>query len=46
MLSKKMTRKSRRRFGSKPKLGEFAPQVRIVDGYYDLDTGKVEWTAK
>ena len=27
-------------------LGELAPQVRIVDGYYDLDTGKVEWTAK
>jgi carbonic anhydrase len=27
-------------------LGELAPQVRIVEGYYDLDTGKVEWTAK
>jgi len=27
-------------------LGEFASQVRIVEGYYDLDTGKVEWTAK
>ena len=26
-------------------LGELAPQVRIVEGYYDLDTGKVEWTA-
>jgi carbonic anhydrase len=24
-------------------LGEFASQVRIVEGYYDLDTGKVEW---
>ncbi len=24
-------------------LGEFAPQVRIVTGYYHLDTGKVEW---
>jgi hypothetical protein len=21
-------------------------QVRVVDGYYDLDTGKVEWSAK
>ena len=27
-------------------LGEFAPQVRVVEGYYDLDTGKVEWGAK
>ena len=27
-------------------LGELASQVRIVEGYYDLDTGKVEWTAK
>jgi carbonic anhydrase len=27
-------------------LGELAPQVRVVEGYYDLDTGKVEWTAK
>jgi carbonic anhydrase len=27
-------------------LGELAPEVRIVEGYYDLDTGKVEWTAK
>jgi carbonic anhydrase len=26
-------------------LGEFAAQVRIVEGYYNLDTGKVEWTA-
>jgi carbonic anhydrase len=25
-------------------LGELASQVRIVEGYYDLDTGKVEWT--
>ena len=24
-------------------LGEFASQVRIVEGYYNLDTGKVEW---
>ena len=24
-------------------LGELASQVRIVEGYYDLDTGKVEW---
>ena len=27
-------------------LGEFASQVRIVEGYYDLDTGKVEWASK
>jgi carbonic anhydrase len=27
-------------------LGELASQVRIVEGYYNLDTGKVEWTAK
>lgn len=26
-------------------LGELASQVKIVEGYYDLDTGKVEWTA-
>ena len=31
---------------SQAQLGELAPQVRIVEGYYDLDTGKVEWTAK
>ena len=28
------------------KLGELAAQVRIVEGYYDLDTGKVEWSTK
>ena len=27
-------------------LGELAAQVRVVEGYYDLDTGKVEWTRK
>ena len=27
-------------------LGELASQVRIVEGYYDLDTGKVEWSTK
>lgn len=27
-------------------LGELASQVKIVEGYYDLDTGKVEWAAK
>ena len=27
-------------------LGEFAVQVRIVEGYYDLDTSKPEWSAK
>ena len=26
--------------------GESAPQVRVVEGYYDLDTDKVEWSAK
>ena len=26
--------------------GEFAPQVRVVEGYYDLDTDKVERSAK
>jgi carbonic anhydrase len=26
--------------------GDLAAKVRIVEGYYDLDTGKVEWTAK
>jgi carbonic anhydrase len=28
------------------KLGDLASQVRIVQGYYDLDTGKVEWTTQ
>ena len=27
-------------------LGELASQVTVVEAYYDLDTGKVEWTAK
>ncbi|MFZ1219458.1 MAG: carbonic anhydrase [Chthoniobacterales bacterium] len=27
-------------------LGELASQVRVVEGYYDLDTGKIEWAAK
>jgi carbonic anhydrase len=27
-------------------LGALAAQVRVVEGYYDLDTGKVEWTHK
>lgn len=27
-------------------LGELASQVRIVEGYYDLETGKVEWSGK
>jgi hypothetical protein len=27
-------------------LGELAAQVRVVEGYYDLDTGKVEWATK
>jgi carbonic anhydrase len=35
-----------KRIRSQAHLGEFASQVRIVKGYYDLDTGKVEWTAE
>ena len=27
-------------------LGEHAAEVRVVEGYYDLDTGKVEWAVK
>ncbi len=27
----------------KARLGELAAQVRVVEGYYDLHTGKVEW---
>jgi hypothetical protein len=27
-------------------LGELASQIRVVEGYCDLDTGKVEWTEK
>jgi carbonic anhydrase len=27
-------------------LGELASQVRVVEGYYDLDNGKVVWTEK
>jgi carbonic anhydrase len=27
-------------------LGDLASQVKVVEGYYDLDTGKVEWAAK
>ena len=27
-------------------LGELVAQVRVVEGYYNLDTGKVEWTRK
>ena len=26
--------------------GEVASQIRIVEAYYNLDTGKVEWAAK
>jgi hypothetical protein len=31
---------------SQAQLGELTSQVRVVEGYYNLDTGKVEWTAK
>jgi carbonic anhydrase len=27
-------------------LGDLAAKVRVVEGYYDLDTGKVEWATK
>jgi carbonic anhydrase len=27
-------------------IGDLAAKVRVVEGYYDLDTGKVEWAAK
>jgi carbonic anhydrase len=27
-------------------LGALASQVQIVEGYYDLDTGKIDWAAK
>jgi carbonic anhydrase len=27
-------------------LGDLGAQVRVVEAYYDLDTGKVEWAAK
>jgi len=27
-------------------LGELASKVRVVEGYYDLDTGAVEWSGK
>lgn len=32
------------RIRSEAKFGEFAKDVRVVSGVYDLDTGKVEWT--
>jgi carbonic anhydrase len=31
---------------SQAQLGELTSQVRVIEGYYNLDTGKVEWTAK
>jgi hypothetical protein len=31
---------------SQAQLGELTSRVRVVEGYYDLDTGKVAWTAK
>lgn len=34
------------RIRKEAQLGELASQVRIVEGYYDLDTGRIEWTTK
>jgi carbonic anhydrase len=34
------------RIRKQAQLGEHASEVRIVEGYYNLDTGKVEWTEK
>ena len=31
---------------SQAQLGELTSQVRVVEGFYNLDTGKVEWTAE
>jgi len=31
---------------AKAKFGDLAAQVRVVEGYYDLHTGKVEWAQK
>jgi carbonic anhydrase len=30
---------------AKAELGPLASQVKVVEGYYNLDSGKVEWTA-
>ncbi len=34
-----------RKIHQKAQLGDLASQVKIVEGYYNLDTGKVEWAA-
>jgi carbonic anhydrase len=34
------------RIRKQAQLGEHASEVRIVEGYYNLDTAKVEWTEK
>ncbi len=34
------------RIRKQAQLGELAAKIRIVEGYYDLDTGKVAWTPK
>lgn len=33
------------RINKEAELGKFKSEVRIVTGYYDLDTGAVEWPA-
>jgi hypothetical protein len=35
-----------RKIRKQAELGELPSQVRIAEGYYDLDTGKAEWTGK
>jgi hypothetical protein len=31
---------------NRAQLGELPSRVRVVEGYYNLATGKVEWAAK
>jgi hypothetical protein len=36
-------------FGSRAQIAvvpQAIAEIRVVEGYYDLDTGKVEWNAK
>jgi hypothetical protein len=39
------SRRSRGEDRRRAQLGELAPQLRVVEGYYDLDTAKVKRTA-